>query len=184
MCAPGRPGEFDSRRSGEHGPYEVVTSMQSTVPTSALHRAVPSSPAVSERMSRVRNRDTSPELALRSELHRRGLRFRVHFPLVIDPRRKADVAFRTERVAVFVDGCFWHSCPQHATQPKANADFWRDKLARNRRRDIETDDRLKRVGWLAVRVWEHEEPCAAADTIEAVLHQRRLTTAVVRARIG
>src|SRR5436189_6398572 len=92
---------------------------------------VPSSPAVSRRMSAARSADTAPETALRSELHRRGLRFRVHRPLEFDRRRRADIVFQRERIAVFVDGCFWHGCPEHATWPKANATWWAEKLERN-----------------------------------------------------
>lgn len=140
----------------------------------AVHRAsvVPSSPQVSERMSRARREHTSPERALRSALHRRGLRFRVQRPLPFDRRRKADIAFAGARVAVFVDGCFWHSCPEHATFPKANEQFWREKLQRNRQRDAETDAELAAAGWLAIRVWEHEDPVEAAARIAAAVTAR------------
>src|SRR5262245_3398365 len=98
-------------------------------------------------MSRLGRRDTAPELLIRSELHRRGLRFRVQRPLDFDRRRRADIVFPRERVAVFVDGCFWHSCPEHATFPQANAEFWRTKLARNVERDRDTDRRLADLDW-------------------------------------
>jgi len=130
---------------------------------------VPSSPAVSERMKRVRRRDTAPELALRRELWSRGLRYRVDRRVLKGLRRKADVAFVGRRVAVFVDGCFWHSCPEHATTPKSNHEFWVQKLARNVERDRETDVRLRELGWTVVRVWEHEDPVAAADRVCDVL---------------
>lgn len=120
-------------------------------------------------MSRQARRDTSPELALRSALHRRGLRFRVHVRPVEGLRREADLVFLGPRIAVFVDGCFWHSCPQHATEPKSNAQWWREKLARNRQRDAETDRRLVEAGWLAVRVWEHEPVADAAERIAALV---------------
>lgn len=135
-------------------------------------RVVPSSPQVSERMSRARREHTSPERALRSALHRRGLRFRVQRPLPFDRRRKADIAFPGARVAVFVDGCFWHSCPEHATFPKANEQFWREKLQRNCQRDAETDAGLEAVGWLAIRVWEHEDPLEAAARIATAVAER------------
>jgi DNA mismatch endonuclease (patch repair protein) len=112
--------------------------------------AVPSSQAVSRRMRDARRKDTAPEVALRSELHRRGLRFRVHVPLAFDRRRKADIVFAPAKVAVFVDGCFWHSCPEHATWPKANAAFWERKLRGNRARDLNTNDQLRNLGWEAV----------------------------------
>lgn len=124
-------------------------------------------------MSRTRQRGTTPELALRSELHRRGLRFRLHRPLEFDHRRKADIVFPREHVAVFVDGCFWHSCPDHATFPKANEAFWARKLAGNVARDRDTDRRLEEAGWLVVRVWEHESAELAADAVLVALEQRR-----------
>ena len=124
-------------------------------------------------MRRTRQHGTSPELAVRSELHRRGLRFRIQRPLEFDGRRKADIVFPKDRLAVFVDGCFWHSCPEHATHPKANAAFWADKLAGNTRRDRETDRRLQESGWMVVRVWEHEPAVSAADIVEETLAQLR-----------
>jgi DNA mismatch endonuclease (patch repair protein) len=117
-------------------------------------------------MRRTRRAGTAPELALRSELHRRGLRFRVQRPLTFDVRRKADVVFPRERLMLFVDGCFWHSCPEHASFPKANADFWAAKLAGNVRRDRDTDQRLSDGGWSVLRIWEHESPEQAADRVE------------------
>jgi DNA mismatch endonuclease (patch repair protein) len=124
---------------------------------------------VSARMRRQAAHDTAPEVRLRSALHRRGLRFRVHLRLPGGARREADVAFTARRVAVFVDGCFWHGCPIHATWPTQNADFWRNKIERNRARDLDTAARLASVGWMTVRVWEHEDPSAAADLIERVV---------------
>jgi DNA mismatch endonuclease (patch repair protein) len=135
--------------------------------------AIPSSPAVSARMSRTRRHGTAAELAVRSELHRRGFRYRVQRPLEFDARRKADILFPRERVAVFVDGCFWHSCPEHATHPKANAQFWAEKLARNRTRDGDTNRRLEDAGWTVVRVWEHEPASRAVDLIAAKVAERR-----------
>ncbi len=134
--------------------------------------AVPSSEAVSRRMSVARRRDTGPERALRSELHRLGLRFRVHRRLA-GLRREVDVVFGPARVAVFVDGCFWHGCPLHATWPKANAEFWRGKIETNRRRDVDTDARLGAAGWDVVRIWEHEDPAEAARLIAARVRARR-----------
>lgn len=84
-------------------------------------------------------------------------------------RRRADIAFPTRRVAVFVDGCFWHGCPEHATAPKKNADWWSVKLAANVARDRDTDARLRASGWTVVRIWEHEEPETAARRICAAL---------------
>jgi DNA mismatch endonuclease (patch repair protein) len=123
-------------------------------------------------MSRVGRRDTAPELALRSELHRRGLRFRVDRAPVAEIRRRADLVFGPSKTAVFVDGCFWHSCPEHGTKPKANAEFWDRKLSRNRERDTETDRLLVERGWTVIRIWEHEDPSAAADRVEALVRPR------------
>jgi DNA mismatch endonuclease, patch repair protein len=124
-------------------------------------------------MSRQRTQDTTPEMALRSELHSRGLRFRVHQRPVSALRREADVVFRRARVAVFVDGCFWHGCPDHGTLPKRNDSFWRDKILGNQIRDVETDNKLEEEGWLVVRVWEHEPPARAADRVAAALESRQ-----------
>ncbi|WP_331956325.1 DNA mismatch endonuclease Vsr [Pengzhenrongella sp.] len=119
-------------------------------------------------MSRQRRRDTAPELRLRRELHRRGLRFGVDRALPGLPRRRADIVFSRARIAVFVDGCFWHSCPEHATHPASNADWWCEKLARNVARDRETDERLTSADWTVLRFWEHADPVEAADAVEAM----------------
>lgn len=134
-------------------------------------RPVPSSSAVSARMSSQRRTGTSPELMLRRELHRRGLRFRVHFGFSERglTLRRADVVFTRRKVAVFVDGCFWHACPVHATSPKANAVWWRTKLDKNVARDRDTDERLRSAGWTVVRVWEHEAITEAADRVVRVV---------------
>lgn len=123
----------------------------------------------SRRMSRQRTRDTQPEVFLRRELHRRGLRYRVDVPLPGMPRRRADLLFTRARVAVFVDGCFWHGCPQHKTAPTNNGTWWAAKLARNVERDRETDDHLSSLGWTVLRVWEHEDIKHAASDIERVV---------------
>ena len=119
-------------------------------------------------MRNTARRDTPCELALRSQLHRRGLRYYVDWS-VPGSRRRADIVFVKARVLVFVDGCFWHVCPLHATWPKANADWWRAKLLANVERDRDTDVRLTAAGWVIVRVWEHEHPpTAAARIVDAV----------------
>ncbi|MBW4720704.1 very short patch repair endonuclease [Saccharothrix obliqua] len=124
-------------------------------------------------MSRQRSKDTEIEVALRRELHRLGLRYRVHQRPVRAVRREADVVFGPSKVAVFVDGCFWHGCPEHGTWPKNNREFWRTKIETNQARDANTDQRLAEAGWLAIRVWEHENPTEAADRVrEAVLARR------------
>lgn len=123
----------------------------------------------SQRMSRQRTRDTVAELKIRRALHRRGWRFRVDAPLPGMPRRRADILFTRRRVAVFVDGCFWHSCPTHGTRPSTNAEWWSDKLAVNVSRDRETDAHLEAMGWCVVRVWECMPIDQALITIEASL---------------
>ena len=132
-----------------------------------------SSLAARHRMQANRSKDTRPERALRSALHRMGLRFRIHRRPLKAVRRHADIVFGPARVVVFVDGCFWHGCPQHGTQPKANRVFWRDKLETNRRRDADTNERLEAAGWRVVRIWEHEDPAAAARRIERLVRRRR-----------
>jgi DNA mismatch endonuclease (patch repair protein) len=130
-------------------------------------RANQVSPATTKRMSRTAQRDNSRERALRSELHRRGLRFRLHRRLLVGSRRSVDIAFPASRTAVFVDGCFWHGCPEHGTWPKNNADWWRAKIDENVTRDRDTDRKLAEAGWTVLRVWEHEAIETAADRIEA-----------------
>jgi DNA mismatch endonuclease (patch repair protein) len=124
-------------------------------------------------MQSTRRRDTKPETALRSELHRRGFRFFVDRAPLPETRRRADIVFPRARVAVYVDGCFWHGCPTHGTWPKANAVWWRDKIERNRARDLDTDSELHAAGWIAVRVWEHEVTADAADRVVAALGASR-----------
>src|SRR5689334_15276812 len=116
-----------------------------------------------------RGRDTAPERRLRSLLHRRGLRFRVNRRVAGDLRTTVDIAFGPARVAVFVDGCFWHQCPEHGTLPKANGAWWAEKLDGNVARDRRTDAALEDRGWTVIRVWEHEDPEKAADRIEAAV---------------
>lgn len=124
-----------------------------------------------------RSRDTKPELAIRSLVHARGLRYRVATRPLKDLRRTADMVFRPTKVAVFIDGCFWHGCPEHGTSPKANADYWAPKLERNKARDEETTIALQEAGWLVIRIWEHEPPERAAESIvEAVLGRRMYET--------
>ncbi|MBF6238125.1 very short patch repair endonuclease [Nocardia otitidiscaviarum] len=121
--------------------------------------------ATSARMARQRRVGTAPEIALRRELHRRGARFFVDRAPMRGLRRRADIVFPRRKVAVYVDGCFWHSCPEHATSPKNNAEWWAEKLAGNVARDRDTDTRLREAGWTVVRVWEHERAESAADLV-------------------
>lgn len=120
-------------------------------------------------MSTLRTTGTKPELALRRELHRRGLRYRVNVRAL--PGRP-DIALTRARIAVFVDGCFWHGCPDHAVAPKANAEWWRSKLDANIARDRRTEERLRESGWLVIRAWEHENPADVADVVERTWRER------------
>lgn len=124
---------------------------------------------VRRQMQANRSRDTRPELALRSSLHELGLRYRVAARPVQEVRRTADVVFTKARVAVFLDGCFWHGCPEHHRPARRNEEFWREKIARNRERDAETDNLLVTHGWTVVRIWEHEDPSDAAERVRVVL---------------
>jgi DNA mismatch endonuclease (patch repair protein) len=125
-------------------------------------------------MACVRQKGTRAEIDLRSALHARGLRYRLHVPLLKKPRRIADIVFSRAKVAVFVDGCFWHGCPEHASWPKSNADFWREKIETNRSRDADTDQRLHALGWETVRIWEHEDASQAASRIAELVDARRV----------
>ena len=129
--------------------------------------------ATSRRMARQRTRDTAPELLLRRELHRRGLRYRVDAPIPGMPRRRADILFTRAKVAVFVDGCFWHGCQEHKTAPVNNGAWWVAKLARNVERDRETGDHLRSLGWIVLRVWEHEDMQHAAADVHRIVRSVR-----------
>lgn len=134
-------------------------------------------------MKRQPRRDTKAEMVVRRAVWHRGLRYRVDLAPVRGMRRRADLVFTRAKVAVFVDGCFWHRCPEHATAPKSNAVWWAEKLAANVQRDRDTDARLRDAGWIVVRVWEHDDAEQAADLIESVVRSRsdRATEATVTA---
>jgi DNA mismatch endonuclease (patch repair protein) len=116
-------------------------------------------------MSRQARKDTDPEMAVRRLLYAAGLRYRLQRRVPGMARRTIDIAFPGLRIAVFMDGCFWHGCPQHATSPKANASWWRTKLDKNVARDIETTQHLEQAGWVVLRFWEHEAPTVVAERI-------------------
>lgn len=124
-------------------------------------------------MQAQRRRDTGPELEIRRAIHRLGLRYFVDRRPMRQLRRKADLIFPTERVAVFVDGCFWHSCPVHGSIPKANRRWWQAKFNATRRRDEHTDEVLRTSGWTVVRVWEHDACEAAAARVAGVVRDIR-----------
>ena len=116
-------------------------------------------------MSRQATRDTSPEMALRRRLHAAGYRYRVDYPPLRGLRRRADIVFTRRKVAVFVDGCFWHRCPEHGTSPASNSAWWKAKLDRNVERDADTNRLLTEAGWTVIRVWEHEDPAEALERV-------------------
>lgn len=120
---------------------------------------------MSRRMSVVRKRDNHPEMAVRRLLHAAGLRYRVAWPVPGQRRRTIDIAFTRRRLAVYIDGCFWHGCPLHGTSPKANASWWAEKIAANRARDADVTAQLQSLGWTVLRFWEHEDPAAVAAAI-------------------
>ncbi|MDP9356734.1 MAG: DNA mismatch endonuclease Vsr [Chloroflexota bacterium] len=124
------------------------------------------------RMQRQRRADTGPEVAVRQALHARGLRFRKGYAALAD-RRSIDVAFPSQRVAVFLDGCFWHGCPQHERPTKSNTLWWAEKIAANKRRDAKTVQDLQAQGWAVLRFWEHEQPENVADMVARVIAEHR-----------
>ena len=127
-------------------------------------------------MSRIRSTNTKPEVTLRKRLFAKGMRFRTRLKLTGKP----DIAFTRARLAVFIDGCFWHGCPQHGTSPRSNSDYWSAKLRRNRERDRAVDAALVADGWAVVRYWEHE----IKDEIERVADEVEVRWQVLRSRIS
>jgi DNA mismatch endonuclease (patch repair protein) len=127
-------------------------------------------------MQANRGRDTRPERVLRSAVHALGLRYRVNIRPLPGLRRTADLVFPRAKVAVFLDGCFWHGCPEHLRPARINEGFWSTKITGNRQRDEDTDRQLAKAGWAVVRVWEHEDPQVAADRVAAVVRGRRMVS--------
>jgi DNA mismatch endonuclease (patch repair protein) len=111
---------------------------------------------VSDAMRSMPEHSTGPEMAVRRLLFAKGLRYRVHYPVPGASRRTIDVAFPGKKVAVFIDGCFWHGCTEHRNIPAHNRDWWKNKIEQNRTRDLDTVDKLRNAGWLALRFWEHD----------------------------
>ncbi|MFJ2112826.1 very short patch repair endonuclease [Streptomyces sp. NPDC087850] len=131
-----------------------------------------SSAARRRNMQAIRSRDTKPEQLIRRLVHAQGLRYRVAAKPLPELRRTADIVFRPAKVAVFIDGCYWHGCPEHYVPPKTNSGYWSDKVARNMARDRDTDRRLSEAHWTVLRFWEHESPDACAlqiaDTVTRI----------------
>jgi DNA mismatch endonuclease, patch repair protein len=141
------------------------TSVDPEVPTGSWASTI----GVRRSMQSNTPRNTRPERLLRSELHRSGLRFRKHVRLIPGSRCEVDIAFTRLKVAVFVDGCFWHCCPEHATFPVRNGEWWSKKLARNRERDLHSNEILRDLGWTVMRIWEHVLPADAAVGVRALV---------------
>ncbi|MYX76262.1 very short patch repair endonuclease [Streptomyces sp. SID3915] len=135
-----------------------------------------SSAARRRNMQAIRSRDTKPEQVIRRLVHANGLRYRVAAKPLPDLRRTADLVFRPAKVAVFIDGCYWHGCPEHYVPPKTNSGYWSDKVARNMARDHDTNSRLKEAGWTVLRFWEHEPPLTCAAAITSTVRRKRGTT--------
>jgi len=134
-------------------------------------------------MSRLRRRDNGPELAVRRLLHAAGLRYRVAWPVPGQRRRTIDIAFTRLRLAIYIDGCFWHGCPQHLHVPRANRAWWVRKLETNRGRDEDATSQLTHLGWTVLRFWEHEEADEVARQVLDRVAQLRADPAADRDRI-
>lgn len=128
-------------------------------------------------MQANRSRDTKPEMAVRRQLHKRGLRYRVGIAPIPDVRRLADIVFTKARIAIFIDGCFWHGCPEHGRKSfNHNTDYWPTKIASNVARDHDTNARLREAGWTVLRFWEHQEAGVVAQAIvDVIITDRRHT---------
>jgi DNA mismatch endonuclease (patch repair protein) len=150
--------------------WASVTTVRLPSRSTSANGSWASSPETRRSMRSNRRTDTLPERTLRSALHRQGLRFRKDYRVELDDLRvRVDVVFPRRKLAVFIDGCFWHRCPQHRTDPRSNGDFWERKLSRNVERDREVDVALMKAGWTVVRCWEHEPTNAAAERVRNAL---------------
>jgi DNA mismatch endonuclease (patch repair protein) len=159
------------------GAAKAPAVSKSAVQAAAKGKAYPfvTDPGRAANMRSNRRTDTKPEIALRSALHAMGYRYRKDFRLDLPLRRvRPDIAFTGRKVAVFVDGCFWHACPEHGSQPKSNEWYWSPKLVKNVERDRAADEALRQAGWTVVRLWEHVPlPDAVALVVSAVGEPRR-----------
>lgn len=152
----------------------MIELREGPVEVAGVSKPRPSSAGVSARMSRLSTKNTRVELAVRRALHRLGMRYRLHTAVPGMRRRSIDIAFTRAKVAVFVDGCFWHGCPFHGSVPRSNTDWWTDKIKKNVRRDAETASHLAELGWLVFRFWEHEDPNEVAQTVRDSVRALRL----------
>jgi len=130
------------------------------------------SPARRRIMLGNRRRDTKPELRVRKRLHGLGMRFRVDYPPVQGLRCRADIVFTRAKVAIFIDGCFWHGCPKHYRPPRTNSEYWLPKIELNRLRDARNGRALEAAGWTVLRYWEHEDPDALSQSIRRIYVER------------
>lgn len=159
----------------------AATSSGDGRPGRATRTAHPSTAGISfastsgirRKMQAQQSRDTVPELALRQAVHALSLRYRVDRAPIKGLRRRADLVFGQVKLAVYVDGCFWHVCPDHGNWPRVHEAWWRAKLERNKAGDRSTDERLREAGWTVLRVWEHEDPVVAAQRVRAMVCQLR-----------
>lgn len=177
----GWSGTLSTRQPPERAFVPRTLTPSQPLPTTASHAPrVPraswaSSDSIRRTMTSTRGRDTAPELSLRRAVHGLGLRYRVSTRPLPGVRRTADLVFSRQRVAVYLDGCFWHACPLHFVMPVTNAEFWHAKLRGNVLRDRETDALLEDAGWQSLRVWEHEQSNEAARSIATVVRARLST---------
>lgn len=170
-CEPnlgGPPSNGPCAAPASKPPYAPTVQAEGSMAQSA-DRSWASSESIRRTMLGNRSRDTKPELAVRRAVHYRGMRYRVATRPLRAIRRTADLVFSRARVAVFVDGCFWHGCPSHFVPPKTNPEYWHEKIQGNVARDRNTDRLLAEAGWTVVRVWEHQDPEVAADAVEAAI---------------
>lgn len=161
--------EYATRQENLAEGWRLAWARHLLTPPDAGKTSWAKNPSVRAVMRANKSRDTGPELRLRSILHKRGLRYRVNGRPLRNLRRTADIVFPAARVAVFVDGCYWHGCPEHYRPARVNDRFWREKIDANRARDRETDQLLSDEGWSVIRVWEHEDPTQAAGRVEGVV---------------
>jgi DNA mismatch endonuclease (patch repair protein) len=171
ICQVDRPTRRENLASAwqeVHGGHREGASLSQVV-RATESKSWATSAAVRSVMRGNRGRDTRPELALRSAVHALGMRYRVNARPLKGVRRTADLVFPGQRVAVFLDGCFWHGCSDHYRPAAKNSEFWSTKIDETRRRDVDTDRRLAGEGWTVIRVWEHEDPSQAAERIGAVV---------------
>ncbi|NMC86599.1 MAG: very short patch repair endonuclease [Anaerolineaceae bacterium] len=124
-------------------------------------------------MQAVKSRDTAPEKAIRSLLFKKGFRYRIDCRPIEELNRRADILFKSAKIAIFIDGCFWHGCPIHGSQAKSNAAFWMEKIKHNQERDLDTNMKLAQAGWTVIRIWEHEEPEKAVERIIEIFERRK-----------